>query len=95
MRILLFTVLNCVACDKHRRAMIELTKDLDVGLNIYNIDDPRYLNMALKAMQLYDIMKTPSSVLLDADNKLIVTIQGIPNSLEKLTHKINEKRSSN
>lgn len=93
MRVLLFTVLNCIACDKHRRELIELMKDMQVSINVYNIDDPRYLHLSLKAMQLYGVKKTPSIVLLNEENKLITTIQGISHSLEKLTNKINEERN--
>ena len=94
MRILLFTVLNCIACDKHRRELIELAKNLNVSLNVYNIDDPRYLNVALKAMQLYGVKKTPSIILLNEENKMIASVQGVANSLERLTKKIDEERNS-
>lgn len=94
MRILLFTVLNCIACDKHRRELTELARTLNISLNIYNIDDPRYLNVALKAMQLYGVRKTPSIILLNEENKLIASMQGIAHSLEHLTKKIDEERNS-
>lgn len=93
MRILLFTVINCVACGKHRKELISLAEEMNVSVNVYDIDDARYLHMCLKAMQLYGVKKTPSIVLLDEQNKMITTIQGISHSLEKLKTKINEERN--
>jgi hypothetical protein len=74
--------------------LIELAKNLNVSLNVYNIDDTRYFNVALKAMQLYGVKKTPSIILLNEENRMLITIQGIAHSLERLTKKIDEERNS-
>jgi len=92
MRILLFTVLNCIACDAHRKQVIELCRNCYVSLNIYDIDDPRYLTTSLAAMRKWNIQKTPSIVVLDECGNLVGTIQGINHSLEKLGKIIHEKR---
>jgi hypothetical protein len=91
MRILLFTVLNCIACDSHRKELIAMADNEKISYSIYNIDDPQYFHLALKGMQLYGIQKTPSVILLK-DSKQIITIQGVARSIEKLKQKIDEHR---
>lgn len=92
MRILLFTVVNCKGCDAHRRELVSIARDLNVTLNVYNIDDPRYFSVSLRAMKQYGIRKTPSIVLLSEDGTIITVLQGIHDTLEKLNLAIHEKR---
>lgn len=94
MRILLFTVLNCIGCDAHRRELERMCARLQVSLNVYNVDDERYFQMSLRAMKLYGVRKTPSIVVLNEANEIVTTLQGVKNTLQKLEQLINEKRNS-
>lgn len=89
MRILLFTVLNCKSCDRHRKSVIALCREMLIRLNVYNIDDPRYFSFNLKAMKNYHIKKTPSIVVLSEDSSVITTIEGVRGTIEKLRNIIN------
>lgn len=90
MRILLFTMLSCMACNAHRKEVTELTRNALVSLNVYDIDDPRYLTINLGAMRKWNIQKTPSIVVLNEEGNLVTTIQGINHSVEKLRNVIHE-----
>lgn len=73
---------------------MSLTQRLNISLNIYDIDDPRYFSMSLKGMQKYGLRKTPSIVLLNEENESILVLQGIRNTLEKLEAAIHENRKT-
>ena len=95
MRILLFTAFSCVSCDAHRRELTKFLRDELISLNVFDIDDPRYFQITLAAMRKWNVQKTPSIVVLDEDESLIATVQGINHSLEKLRKVISEHRRWN
>lgn len=92
MQVLLFTILNCVACNAHRKELTTLSREFGFDLRVFDVDDPNNFHLVLKAMQKHDLMKTPSLVLLDENREPLLTLQGIPNSIETLKRKLYEER---
>jgi tartrate dehydratase beta subunit/fumarate hydratase class I family protein len=94
MRILLYTVLNCISCDKHRKSVVRFCEENNVKLFVYNLDDPAMIHIGIAAMKKFKVDKTPSIVVLDDEGNMSYKIVGIQRSLERLNQIIDETNRS-
>lgn len=83
MKVHLYTVGNCISCGVHKKEVEKVLIKNAIPLKIIDVDDEKYLYMALSAMRKYEILKTPAIVVFRGD-EMIAVIEGIQNTIEKL-----------